>query len=340
LVEEKIEKLTNTRIKIIAAYVVILALLFSIPFILLGNQYLIYIAVLSIVNVILAVSLRAITVSGQMSLGHVAFMSIGAYTSSILVMRLGFSTYTGLILGALAAMIVAAIIAFPVTRVRTIYLAMLTLFFGEIIRLIFTEWRNITGGTSGIVNIPPLDPINLFGWYTIEFSSKTANYYFVLILAIIVILFLYMIDRSYVGKTLKAISQDEQLALSSGINVVKYKVIIFCIGCFIAGLAGSFYAHYVSVITPDIFGIFPSLYVVIYVIVGGTKRFAGAIIGAIVLTIVPEFFRRFQEYQPFVYVVVLYLVIYLLPGGLVDLTNLIKSSFKSFNRSRTSHAGN
>jgi len=326
------------KISRIIAYVVLLAFIFSLPTIVRGNGYYIHVLILCVVNVILASSLRAITTTGQISLGHAGFMSVGAYTCAILVMKLGFSAYAGMVLGGLVAALLAIIIAFPVTRVKTLYLAMLTLFLGVFISLGLTEFRSVTGGTSGIIGIPALNKISILG-INIDFATRAANFYFISIVMLIVLVFLYSLDQSYVGKTFKAIAQDEALASSTGINVTKYKVAIFCIGCFIAGVAGGFDAHYLTVITPDSFGIFPSIYIIIYVIVGGPNRFAGAIIGAVVLTIVPEAFRAFKEYQPLFFVAVLYLVVFLLPGGLVTIPQYLRFSLRNIFKGRAAHVG-
>ena len=309
------------------SYFLLLTFAFVIP-IFIRSEYYLHVLILCAMNIILASSLRAISTVGQISLGHAGFMSIGAYTSSILVMKLGFSTYVAILLGGVVAMVLAAVIAYPVTRVRTVYFAMLTLFLGEVIRLVITEGREITGGTSGLINIRPLETISILGLH-IDFATRLPNYYFVLVFMLMILLFLYWVDRSYIGMTFKAIAQDESLAASTGINVAKYKAIIFCIGCCIAGLTGGFYAHYMSVLTPDSFGLFTSIYILIYVVIGGTRRFAGAIIGALILTLVPEVFRTLREYQPFIFVTVLFLVVFLLPGGLSDLLERIQGRMSS-----------
>ena len=305
------------------SYILLIILIFMVP-IFIKSEYYLHVLILCAINIILASSLRAITTTGQISLGHAGFMSIGAYTSAVLAMKFGISTYAALLLGGVAAMVLAAIIAYPVTRVRTVYFAMLTLFLGEVIRLVMTEERAITAGSSGLMGIPPLGTISILGLFSVDFTTRLPNYYFVLVLMLITLLFLYSVDRSYIGMTFKSIAQDDFLASSIGVNVARFKAIIFCIGCFFAGLAGSFYAHYMSVLTPDSFGLFYSIYVIVYVVVGGSRRFAGAIIGALILTLIPEVFRILKEYQPFVFVAVLYLVVFLLPGGLVDLPGLIK----------------
>jgi branched-chain amino acid transport system permease protein len=303
-------------------YILLVVAVFVVP-IFIRSDYYLHVLVLCAINIVLASSLRAIATSGQISLGHAGFMGIGAYTSALLTMKLGFPVYASMLLGGVAAMLLASIIAYPITRVRTVYFAMLTLFMGIVIELVISQWRSLTEGTTGLINIPTLANISIFG-QTIDFNSKLPNLYFGLVFMFVVLLFLYGIDRSYIGTLFKAVSQDDSLASSTGINVAKYKALIFCIGCFIAGLAGSFYAHYISVLVPASFNIFISIYLTIYMIVGGTKRFGGAIIGAFVLTLVPELSRTLQEYQPFIFVAVLYLVVFLIPGGLVDLPRRAK----------------
>jgi branched-chain amino acid transport system permease protein len=306
------------------SYSLLVLFLFLLPAFLRGNEYYLHVFIMIGINVILAISLRAIATTGQVSLGHAGFMSVGAYTSAILTMLFGFPTYGALLLGGLVAMALAAVIAYPITRVRTIYFAMLTMFLGQVISLVVTKWREVTGGTSGLLNICPLGTISIPGLITIDFSTKLPYAYFILLLVSAVVLFLYGIENSYIGLTLKSIEQDESLAASIGTNIANAKAIILCIGCFFAGLAGSFYAHYTSVLTPDTFGLFPSLYIIVHVIVGGRRRFSGAIIGAIVLTMIPEIFRILKEYQPLVFVAVLLLVIFFLPGGLVGLPQTVR----------------
>jgi branched-chain amino acid transport system permease protein len=304
------------------------------------SEYYLHILILSVINIILTSSVRAIAVTGQVSMGHAGFKCIGAYTSAIIAMRLGLSPYLSIFVGGLAALMVAGIIAYPITRVKTVYFSMLTMFFGIVVTLVTLQWRSLTGGTTGIINIPSFRTIKVLGM-VIDFNSKLPNLYFALILMVIVLFFLYGLDRSYIGMTLKAISQDDSLASSVGINVARYKAIVFCIGCFIAGLAGGFYAHYWGILNPDSFGLFYSIYLLIYMIVGGTDRFIGAVVGAFVLTLLPEVSRAFQEYQPLVFVAVLYLVVFLLPKGMVELPQQMKPLIRMFYRGRARlHAGN
>jgi branched-chain amino acid transport system permease protein len=320
-------------------YLFLILLIFVIP-LFIKSEYYLHILVLSVINIILTSSLRTIAITGQVSIGHAGFKCIGAYTSAIMAMKLGLSPYIAIFMGGLAALGVAGIIAYPITRVKTVYFSMLTMFFGIVVTLVTSEWRSLTGGTTGIIGIPSFGTVSILGM-VIDFNNKLPNLYLALILMVIVLFFLYGLDRSYIGMTLKAISQDESLAASIGINVARSKAIIFCLGCCIAGVAGGFYAHYWGILNPDSFGLFQSIYLLIYMIVGGTDRFMGAVIGALVLTLLPEVSRAFQEYQPLVFVAVLYLVVFLLPRGMVDLPQQMKPLIRMINRGRAKpHAGN
>jgi len=302
-------------------YLFLILIVFVIP-VFIKSEYYLHILILSVINIILTSSVRTIAVTGQVSMGHAGFKCIGAYTSAIIAMRLGLSPYLSIFTGGLAALVVAGIIAYPITRVKTVYFSMLTMFFGIVVTLVTSEWRSLTGGTTGIINIPAFGSATVLG-ISIDFNSKLPNLYLALILMVIVLFFLYGLDRSYIGMTLKAISQDDSLASSIGINVARYKAIIFCI------------------LNPDSFGLFHSIYLLIYMIVGGTDRFIGAVVGAFVLTLLPEVSRVFQEYQPLVFVAVLYLVVFLLPRGMVDLPQQMKPLIRMFYRGRAKlHAGN
>jgi branched-chain amino acid transport system permease protein len=319
-----------------ALYFLLFAFLFTIPLYITGAYYL-HILIIVGINVILAISLRTISSTGQLSMAHAGFYAIGAYTSAILVKKLGFSFWGTLWLGGLAAAIFALALGYLIVRVKRVYFSMLTLFIGQIVALVLIQWRDFTGGNSGLLSIPSPNIINLFG-RTIEFTSKTSYYYLILILVLITLLVLYRIDSSRVGKSFLAVQQGDYVAESIGINVTGYKVLSWTIGCFFAGIAGAFYAHYTRILTPNSFGVLPTIYIVVYMVVGGRRKFYGAIIGAIILTILPEFFRSLQEYQPFVFVAILFVIIFLLPGGLVDLPALIRSKFRKSRDVSVKHA--
>ena len=310
---------------------------FLIPIFFRNSNYYIIVLILCGINIILASSLRLIASVGQMSMGTMAFAGIGAYTSAILMMRLNFPIWAAFPLAGFAAMAVAAVIAFPFVRVTGIYFAMLTLFFGEVVRLVISEWSTMTGGVTGLLGIPSIGTLSFFG-INIDFANLLPYCYFVFVVMLLTLLILYRIDRSHLGTTLAAIERDEDVSASVGINVIRFKVITFCIGCFFAGLAGSLYAHYLRVLNPESFGLFPSIYVLIYMVVGGRKKFSGPIVGALVLTVIPEVFRVLKEYQPLIFVGVLFLVLFFMRGGLVDLPEKIKSRLRIAGEGRPGNA--
>ena len=296
---------------------------FLMPIFIKGNEYFLHIYILCAINVILANSLRAIAISGQMSIGQAGFMAVGAYTSAVLVTKFNVPVYGAMMIGGLAAMALAALVGFPLSRVRSVYFVMVTMFLGEVIRLLVFEWRGMTGGSTGMMGIPKPEGFSLLGITQIDFSSRFHFCYLALLILIFVLIVLYRIERSQLGIALAGVGQEEALASSIGINVARYKVLIFCIGSLFTGLAGALYAHYMTVLNPDSFGTFASLYILVYVVVGG-KKFVGPIIGAVLLTLLPEVSSGLNEYQPFVFVLVLFLVVFLIPGGLTDLPSIIK----------------
>jgi branched-chain amino acid transport system permease protein len=292
------------------------------------DAYVLHILIMVAINVILASSLRLIATSGQLSLGHGGMMVIGAYTSALLVMKLGFSTWAALPTAGLATGGIAVLVGYPFTRLRRIYFTMVTIFFAEVIRLTIEQWRELTGGTSGLLNIPPPNAIFGFGFVGIDFASRAHFYYLILALVLLTLLVLYALEHSRIGLSWSSIQQAESLAESVGINTTRFKVIAFAIGSFFAGIAGAFYTHYMAVLTPSAFGVFYAINILVYMVVGGLGRFSGPIAGAIVLTILPESMRILKEYQPFVFAGVMMVTVVFLPEGLVGLPERLRKLVK------------
>jgi branched-chain amino acid transport system permease protein len=293
-------------------------LMFLVP-LAIDGEYTLHILIMAALNIILASSLRLILTTGQLSLAHGGMMTAGAYTSSLLVMKLGISFWAALPLAGLAAATLALMVGFPFVRIKGIYFAMVTVFLAEMITLTAEQCRSITGGSSGIFAIPKPGPIVSPGLLKMTFTSKVDFYYLALVLMLITLLFLFAIEHSRIGLTLLSIRQADFLAESVGVNTARFKVLAFCVGCFFAGTAGGFYSHYIRAINPRSFDFFFAIYVVTFMIVGGGGRFAGPILGAFILTLLPELFRWLKEFQPFVFAGVLMAVIFFLPEGLVGL---------------------
>ena len=286
--------------------------------------YLVHVLITIGINIVLAASLRFIATSGQLSLAHAGMMSVGAYTSALLAVKAGLSFWLAMPLGGLAAMILATLVGIPFVRLRGIYFTMVTLFLSEFIRLIVQEWKRLTGGASGILDIPRPGAFAIPGLLNIDFSIKAHYYYLILLVALVSLLILYALEHSRIGTTLFSVQQSDSLAESLGVDTAGYRILAFGIGCFFAGIVGAFYGHYYTGINPDSFGYLGGIYVLMYMVVGGMRRFPGPIIGAVILTVVPELSSGLQEYAPFVFAAILLIIIFFLREGVVSLPERIR----------------
>jgi branched-chain amino acid transport system permease protein len=263
---------------------------------------------------------RLVMSTGQMTLGHAAYMAVGAYASSLLVMKAGLSFWLALPLSGLTASLVALMIGLPTLRIKGVYFSIITFAFAEIIRLIIINWPNVLGGSGGIPGIPSPEPL-----FSIPFTNRVAFYYLILFVSLITYSVMGAIENSRIGKIFSAIHEGDDLAQSVGINLMKYKLIAFCIGCFFAGLSGSIYAHYFNFASPEFFTIWQSVYCLLFVIVGGVGHVLGPLVGSFFMTLVPELLRKTKEYEPVVYALILILVMFLLPGGLISLPDRLRT---------------
>jgi branched-chain amino acid transport system permease protein len=320
-----VKRQKSTYVKLIS-YGAVIILAFLLP-LFIQSPYKIHVFIMIAISIILASSVRMISSSGLLSLAHGGMMAIGAYTSALLVMKVGMSSWLALLAGGLAAATLAAIVGYPFVRLKGMYFSLVTVFLAEVIRLILEQWQSLTGGIAGIMSIPGPDAINI-GFIHIDFSSKTELYYLILVIMIVILVIIYAIEHSRLGMTWISIGQTDSLAESVGINTSGHQVLSLTIGCFFSGIAGAFYAQYITAISPNVFGFFWSIYIVVYMTVGGQGSFLGPIIGAFILTYVPETFRSLQAYEPFVFAGIMMLVIAFLPDGLVSLPNRIVKIWK------------
>jgi len=299
-------------------YSVLLTVLLLIP-LFIKDPYALHILIITIINIILGLSVRLILNVGQMTIATAAFMAVGGYTSALLVTRLGFSFWLTLPLAAVMAAIMAIAIGYLTLRLKGLYFALVTLAFTEVVLIVITH-TEFLGGYDGITNLPHPNP--LLG---IEFASKTAYYYQFLLLGLVTAAFMYRIDKSQLGRILDSIRQSDLLCESIGINVMRYKVLAFTIGSVFASIVGVFQASYYSMVAPEFYTIWQSIYPLIYAQVGGVGSVAGPIVGAAFLTIVPEALRVMKELQPLILGPILIITILFLPGGLITLPQRIRS---------------
>lgn len=279
------------------------------------QSYLMRVAILALLYGVLTVSLNLVNgFTGLFSLGHAAFYGIGAYASGLLALRLGWPFPLALVSAGVVAALFGLLLSLPSLRLRGIYLAIVTLAFAEIVRLMIINLQGLTRGPFGLPGIPPP---NLFGVrLTTDFS--------VFLLALALLLFaVYVVERimrSRIGDALLAIRDDEVAAAACGIRVFQYKVLSFVTAAFLAGMAGSVYAHYTRFISPDSFTLNESFIVLSMLVFGGLGSTAGAVLGAGVLTALPEAFRFAAEYRMLIYGIVLTLVILFRPQGVLGST--------------------
>ncbi len=288
------------------------------------DPYILHVATIACVNIILALSLWLVFSAGELNLAVCGFMAIGAYGSSLLVMRLGWSFWFTLFVAGLLCAFVSLLIGILALRLKGAYFFIVTLAFAEIINLIFSGfWVDVFGSQTGIIGVPSPDPINLLG-LTINFTSKTANYYLGLIMMLLSVLFFRALSQSRFGRTSKAIAQSDALARTVGVDVMRHKVNAFIIAGFFAGLAGSFYAHFIHVVTPWDYGTHYTILIVAAMIVGGSATIAGPVIGAIFFTILGLILRDLAYLEVFITGLILVICIRFLPRGLISLPEVFK----------------
>lgn len=265
--------------------------------------------------VILGLGLNIIVgVAGLLFLGHAAFYAIGAYTYALLNHYFGIGFWVALPIGGIMACIGGVMLAFPVLRLRGDYLAIVTLGFGEIIRLVLENWSNLTGGPSGISNI---DRPGLFG---IELSVADANiyiYYIVLILAIITIIAVQRLKNSRIGRALQALREDEIACQAMGIDRVNVKLMAFGLGTAWAGFAGVIFAAKTTFINPASFTFMESAIILSIVVLGGMGSNLGVILGSAFLVLMPEYLRAFSEYRMLMFAAAMVLMMVFRPQGLI-----------------------
>lgn len=289
-----------------------------------SSQYHIHILITIIVWSIITLGLRLILLVGYLNAAQAGLMGIGAYASALLVMRLGFSFWHSILLAGFVSAFIAALLGFPILRIRGAYFVMATFAVTEVFRMIWMRWSGLFGGPSGISGIPRPDPINIFGM-TIEFVGRIPYYYLALLLLIIVTVIMHRIDVTSLGRVFRSIPQSELLVESVGINLIRYKVLAFSIGAFFAGIGGAFYAHYFTYISPLDYTWTNSLIMLMYTIVGGTATVAGPIIGSFVLITIGEVLRPVEVYVPIFLGIILILILRFLPEGLISIPHRVGS---------------
>ena len=296
-------------------YLVFIALLIALPWITTG-RYGIYLATMVAIFVILVMSLNLVVgFTGQISLAHGAFYGIGAYICGILQVRGILPFWPALVVAIIVTGILGILVGIPMLRTRGPYFAIGTMCLGIIVSLVLLNWQSLTGGTS-LGGIRGPGKIEIGGW-VIDFLSSKTYYHLVLIFAALSIFVVYRLIHSRVGRAFMAIREEEELAESIGVNSMKFKVLSFGIGALLAALAGGLYAGYMGAIDPDIASVGMSFNLLVMVLVGGSGTMAGAVVGPILLWMLPEWLQAAQQYRPLIFGFILLLIIIFMPRGIV-----------------------
>lgn len=249
-------------------------------------EYLLHILVITGIYIILTLSLNLILgYTGLPAFGHAAFSCVGAYTSSLLALEYGLSPWIGLFLGACVAALLGFVIGLPSVRLKGDYLALATFGLAVIVYSVAKNWVSLTRGPLGLPGIP--------GFSFFDFPLNSIISYLILV-ALFVLLIATTIRRivnSPFGRILRGIREDEVAALAMGKDVNRYKLLVFIIGAFFAGIAGSLYAHYITFIDPSSFTVMESITILLMVVFGGMGTLGGSFLGAAVLVILPELLR-------------------------------------------------
>ena len=282
------------------------------------DAYVVHVMVVVFIFSILATGLDLVMgYCGQFSFGQAAFYGIGAYTSALLARDLGAPFWVTLPASTLVAAAFGALLGIPALRLAGHFLAVTTIAFQVIVTLVLTQWHGFTGGTAGITGIPSPPPIHALGRTWVSFDSPQGYYHLSLVVALVVVTLARRLTTTRLGHEWLAVREDELLAKTLGINTTKVKLLAFTLGAGVAGSAGSLIAHYLRNVHPSEFTIWTSAEIVAMVILGGRGTFLGPILGALVLTTLPEYLRFAKDYKLVLFGLTLIVMTAFLPQGVL-----------------------
>src|SRR5512143_868785 len=281
------------------------------------------------INVLLAIGLDFILgYTGQLNLGHSAFYGLGAYVSTLLIVKLGIPFWLAFVAGVGFAGIAGIFLSLFAVRLRGHYLAIASLGFAVIVHQILLNWISLTQGPLGIYGIAPPPALAIPGLPVIDFRNLAAFFYLVSGFTLLIYLLLDQLVRSPIGETLTAIREDEVSAASLGINGAAWKVFAFGVGAAVGGTAGCFYASFVGTLVPDAFFVTEAFNILAMVIVGGMGTLMGPVFGAILLTLLPEVLRGIGDLRLVVYGAALTFVVLFMPGGVIQAARIVREKFR------------
>ncbi|MBE0593695.1 MAG: branched-chain amino acid ABC transporter permease [Gemmatimonadales bacterium] len=296
---------------------VLLALLAAAPFAVL-SPFVTHIGVMIGIYTTLALSMNLMLRIGQISFAHGAFMGLGAYGSALMMMRLDLPFAVAFFAAALGVTLLAWFVGVLFLRIRGVYFVLLTFAFGEIIVLTFVEWVSLFGGSGGLPGVP--SP-SLFGY---AISGREAFYLLSLALAAFAYASVRAIYGTELGGVITSLDENEALTRSLGIDSRRYRLLTFCFSAFLAGMAGALYGHYLTLVTPEDYGFWVPVNLVMMNVIGGIAHPIGSVLGALLLVPLPELLRDAKQYQMLLYGIVLIFFLLFMPDGVHGLINKLK----------------
>lgn len=309
---------------LIAAVIVVMAL---VPLVT-RDSYLLHVLILTMIFGIFASAWNLVTgFAGLKTFGHHAFFGIGAYASALISIHAGLSPWLTIWIAALVATVFGLLIGLPILRINSMpHVAIVTLGFAEIVRIVISNLQSITRGELGLWGIPPFEGFTLRWTGKVAFTpaDKVPYYYLILVLLVASVAVIALIMRSKTGLAMIAMRDAEEAAESLGVNLTRQKLLVFGVSAFLVGVAGAFYAHYISILTPTAaVGTDLMILVIAMALVGGLSTLSGPLIGALILTGAVELMRDLDDYRLLVYGAMVILIVMFLPKGLVTLAPML-----------------
>jgi branched-chain amino acid transport system permease protein len=292
------------------------------------DEYVLHLMVMACFYVILASSLNVVVgYLGELSLGHTAFLGIGAYSSALLSSRLGLPTGWTLLAAGACAALGGILVGYLTLRLEGPFFVIVTLSFAEVLRIVATNWIGLTNGPMGISGVAP--PVFAFGGLGgVAVKGKVGFFYLALALAAVTLFVIHRFVHSNLGRAAVALRENRHVAQSVGIDPFFHALAAFVLGAFFAGLAGAFYVHYITFVGPEIFGFSFMVSMLIMVLIGGKGTLIGPILGAIVVTLLEEYLRAAQEIRLSIFGITVALIVLFLPNGLVGLPAFIGARWR------------
>ncbi|WP_137389462.1 branched-chain amino acid ABC transporter permease [Rhodoligotrophos defluvii] len=292
------------------------------------DSYLLHVLILSMIFGIFASAWNLVAgFAGLKTFGHHAFFGIGAYASALISINAGLSPWITVWIAALAATVAGLFIGLPILRIKSMpHVAIVTLGFAEMVRIVISNLQSITRGELGLWGIPAFNGFTLPGLGKVAFTpaDKVPYYYLVLVLLIASTAVISLLMRSKTGLAMVAMRDAEDAAESLGVNLTRQKLLVFGVSAFLVGLAGAFYAHYIAILTPSAaVGADLMILIIAMALVGGLGTLSGPLIGALILTVAVELLRDLDNYRLLVYGALIVLVVMFLPRGLATLGPLV-----------------